>query len=183
MSHKTDLSQYNNSWYNPGAGILVRMLWYITQSCFFKSAYPFSGVRVFWLRFFGAKVGKGVVIKPHVRIKYPWRLRIGNHVWIGEGAWIDNLADVTIGDHSCVSQGAMLLTGNHDYSKSTFDLLVKAIVLEEGVWIGAQALVAPGVVCKSHSVLSVKSVAVKDLDAYGIYRGNPAEKVKERVIG
>ncbi len=161
---------------------MSRALWYVIQAGFFNSAYPFSSVRVFWLRAFGARIGKGVVVKPYVRIKYPWRLKVGNYVWIGEGAWIDNLADVSIGDHCCISQGAMLLTGNHDFSKSTFDLMVKEIKLEEGVWIGAQSLVAPGITCKSHSVLSVKSVAVNDLEAYCIYHGNPAEKVKERVI-
>lgn len=152
------------------------------QLIYFNSGFPFGGIRVFWLRVFGAKVGKGVVIKPHVKIKYPWRLSVGDHCWIGEEVWIDNLENVTLGNHVCLSQGAMLLTGNHNYTKTTFDLMVKPIVLEDGVWIGAQALVAPGVTCKSHSVLSVKSVAVEDLDAYGIYHGNPAVKVKTREI-
>ncbi|MCC7303199.1 MAG: colanic acid biosynthesis acetyltransferase WcaF [Bacteroidia bacterium] len=179
---RSDLSSYSNSWYSPGAGIVTRSLWYLIHAAFFNSAYPFGRVRVFWLRAFGAKVGKGVVVKPHVKIKYPWRLKIGNYCWIGEEVWIDNLENVIIGDHVCISQGAMLLTGNHNYTKPTFDLMVNGITLEDGVWIGAQSLVAPGVTCKSHSVLSVKSVAVNDLDAYGIYHGNPAVKVKERII-
>lgn len=182
MSGTTDLSKYNNAWYKPGAGWLTRVLWYFIQSCFFNSAFPFSSCRVFWLGVFGANIGKGVVIKPYVKVKYPWRLKVGDHCWIGEGVWIDNLEHVTLGNHVCLSQGAMLLTGNHNYSKTTFDLMVKPIVLEDGVWIGAQALVAPGVTCRSHSVLSVKSVAVNDLEAYGIYHGNPALKVKIREI-
>lgn len=131
---------------------------------------------------FGAHVGKGVVIKPHVRIKYPWRMVIGNHVWIGEDVWIDNLAKVVIGDNCCLSQGAFLLCGNHDYSKTTFDLIIGEIHLEEGVWIGAKSIVCPGVTCRSHAVLAVGSVATKDLDAYGIYQGNPALKVRERIL-
>jgi putative colanic acid biosynthesis acetyltransferase WcaF len=127
-------------------------------------------------------VGKGVVIKPAVSIKYPWKLEIGDHVWIGEKVWIDNLAKVRIDNNACISQGAMLLTGNHNYKKSTFDLLVGEIVLQEGAWVGAQSVVCPGVTCCSHSVLSVGSVAVSDLEPYSIYQGNPAVKVRARAI-
>lgn len=182
MSGKTDISKFSNNWYKPGAGILVRALWYLVNVCFFKSGNPFSGLKVFLLRLFGAKVGKGVVIKPFVNIKYPWNLSIGNYTWIGEEVWIDNLATIKIGSNVCISQGAMLLTGNHNYKRSTFDLMVKDIVLEDGVWIGAKSLVAPGITCRSHSVLSVLSVAVDDLEPYCIYHGNPAAKVRNRVI-
>jgi putative colanic acid biosynthesis acetyltransferase WcaF len=76
----------------------------------------------------------------------------------------------------------MLLCGNHNIKKSTFDLLLGEITLEEGVWIGAQAVVCPGVTCKSHSVLTVASIATKDLEPYSIYQGNPAQKIRERII-
>ena len=134
------------------------------------------------LRLFGAKVGQGVVIKPDVNIKYPWFLEVGDDCWIGEGVWIDSLTDIKIGSNVVLSQGAYLLTGSHDYKKESFDLLLGAIVLENGVWIGAKATVCPGMTCHSHSVLAVGSVATKDLDAYGIYQGNPAVMKRERVI-
>lgn len=180
MTTKVDLSKYDNSWYNPG-NPFKRGLWYMTNACFFICPLlPFSGLKVFWLKSFGARVGRGVVIKPGVNIKYPWNLTIGNHTWIGERVWIDNLGKVQIGSNCCLSQGSMLLCGNHNYKKPTFDLMVKGIVLEDGVWIGAHAMVTPGVICKSHSVLAVKSVAVHNLEPYCIYRGNPATKVRER---
>ena len=134
------------------------------------------------LKLFGADVGIGVIIKPNVNIKYPWKLKVGDYVWIGEGVWIDNLDFVSIGSHSCISQGALLLCGNHDYSKSSFDLMVKPIVLEEGVWIGAKSVVCPGVIIGSHGVLSAGSVLFNDINPYEIYRGNPAEKIKTRSI-
>lgn len=134
------------------------------------------------MRLFGAKIGKGLVIKPHVSIKYPWLLEIGDHVWIGEHAWIDNLAKVTLKNNSCVSQGALLLCGNHNYKKSTFDLIVREITLEEGSWAGARSLVCPGVRMGSHSLLTAGSVATSSLDPYWIYQGNPAVKVKKREI-
>lgn len=182
MSGKTDLSQYNNSWYQPGSAFR-RGIWYFVNAIFFKNPlFPFSGPKSLILRLFGAQVGKGVVIKPCVNIKYPWKLILGNHVWVGEGVWIDNLDAVKVGNNVCISQGAMLLCGNHHYKKTTFDLIVQPIVLEDGVWIGAKSIVAPGVKCMSHSILTLGSVASSELDAYGIYSGNPALKVRARVI-
>jgi len=179
---KTDLSQFNNDWYRPGSPVL-RALWFVVNALFFiNPLFPFSRVKCALLRTFGAKIGRGVIIKPGVNIKYPWFLEIGTHSWIGEKVWIDNLGHVKIGAHCCLSQGAMLLCGNHNYASVGFDLTVGCITLEDGVWIGAKSLVGPGVTCKSHAVLSVLSVATKDLDAYGVYRGNPAERVRERII-
>lgn len=185
MKRTTDLSVYNNNWFKKeiGASFAKQTCWYFVNVLFFiNPLFPFSGVKRMLLRLFGAQIGRGVVIKPSVNIKYPWKLNIGDYSWIGEKVWIDNLAEIKIGANTCISQGAMLLTGNHDYSKSAFDLIVKPITLEEGVWIGAQALVCPGVYCKSHAVLSAKSVATKDLDAFTIYQGNPAIAVRERII-
>ena len=179
---KTELSSFNNDWYRPGASFLKRGLWYCFNSVFFQSRFPFSGFKKFLLRLFGARVGSGVVIKPSVNIKSPWLLEIGDYSWIGERVWIDNLVKVKIGANCCLSQDAMLLTGNHNYSKSSFDLVTGEITLEDGVWIGAKATVCPGVICRSHAVLIVGSVASSELEAYGIYRGNPAVKVKQRQI-
>ncbi len=180
---KTDLSKYDNSWYKPGKSVLVIGLWYLMNLLFLRNSFfPFIKVKSWILRLFGAKIGKGVVIKPSVNIKYPWRLTIGDYTWIGEGVWIDNLADVKIGANACLSQGAMLLCGNHNFKKSTFDLMIGQITLEDGVWIGAKSIVCPDVKCESHAVLAVNSVATSDLLPYSIYQGNPAQFVKKRTI-
>ena len=179
---KTDLSKYDNSWYQPGSKV-KRLLWYFINELFLKwSLNPSSTLKVFLLKAFGAKIGEGVVIKPGVNIKYPWKLTVGNHCWIGEGVWIDNLDQVTLEDHVCISQGAFLLCGNHNYKLSSFDLMTAPIILKEGSWVGAKGIVGPGVTMKSHSVLSLGSITTKNLEAYGVYRGNPAVKIKEREI-
>lgn len=181
MKLKTDLSKFNNSWYKPGNSV-KRILWYFVNVCFFNSAFPLIGVKIFLLKLFGAKVGQGVVLKPYINIKYPWKLQIGNHVWIGEKVWIDNLGEVVIKDHACVSQGAMLLCGNHHYKKVAFDLIVGNITIDEGAWVGAMSVICPGVKVGSHAVLTVNSVATHHLEPYFIYQGNPAQKIKERII-
>jgi putative colanic acid biosynthesis acetyltransferase WcaF len=135
------LNQYNNDTYNPGS-TLKRTLWYFTNMLFFKTLLPFpSSFKTALLRLFGGKVGSGVVIKPDVNIKYPWFLEIGDDCWIGESVWIDNLALVKIGSNVVLSQGVYLLTGCHNYTKESFDLMLGKIVLEDGVWIGAKATV------------------------------------------
>lgn len=179
---RTNLSQYDNSWYRPGAP-WKRLLWYFANVLVMKTSWlPNAGLKVRLLRAFGAKIGTGVNIKPCVNVKYPWMLEIGNYTWIGENVWIDNLARVKIGSNVCISQGAMLLCGNHNYKKATFDLIVGEITLEDGSWVGAQSVVCPGVTLHSHAVLGVNSVANHDLEPYSIYQGNPAQKVRTRNI-
>jgi putative colanic acid biosynthesis acetyltransferase WcaF len=182
LKNKINLNNYNNSWYKPG-NKLKCICWYFLNILILKNTlFPFSKIKVIILKCFGANIGKGVIIKPGVNIKYPWLLQIGNHVWIGENVWIDNLAQVTIEDHVCISQGAMILCGNHNYKKTTFDLMVNEIILEEGVWIGAKSVVCSGVRCKTHAILCISSIANIDLEPYTVYQGNPAKKIRNRVI-
>lgn len=179
---KTDLSKYDNSWYQPGSK-MKRLLWYVVNELFLRNPLNLSsGLKIFWLRLFGATIGNGVVIKPHINIKYPWKLTVGNHCWIGENVWIDNLDQVTLENHVCISQGAFLICGNHNYKTPGFELMIAPIVLKEGSWVGAKSTVGPGVIMETHSVLALGSVASTTLEAYGIYRGNPALKIKERRI-
>lgn len=183
MKQKTNLQQYNQQNYDPGSGWLKRIIWFYINAFIFKSSFfPSSALKVFLLRLFGARIGKNVVIRHQVNIKYPWFLKVGNNTWIGEKVWIDNLVSIKIGANVCLSQGAMLLTGNHDYTKSTFDLIKGKIVLKDGVWIGAKAVVCPNIIAEEHSVLSAGSIATKNLEAYFIYQGNPAIKIRERAI-
>lgn len=176
-----NLNLFRSTDFDKGAGFLKRLFWYYFNIFFFNSyLLPFNNFKKFILIMFGAKIGTGLIIRPNVNIKFPWKLEIGDNVWIGENTWIDNLDKVIIGDNVCISQGAMLLTGNHDYSIASFDYRNAPIIIEVGVWIGAKTVVCPGVTCKSHSILTVGSIATKDLETYRIYQGNPAKFVRER---
>ena len=178
----TNLEKYDNSFYKPTSK-LKGILWYFTNALFFTNPFfPIVFIKIIILKAFGCKMGKGVMIKPGVNIKYPWLLEIGSHVWIGENVWIDNLAKIKIENNVCISQGAMLLCGNHNYKKSTFNLIIDEICIKQGAWVGAKSIVCPGVTLDSHSILAVGSVANKDLEAYCIYQGNPAVKVRDRKI-
>ena len=183
QNRKTDLSQFNNLWFYPGVSRLKWAFWHFLNTVFFLNPLSvFNSPKRILLRLFGAKIGKGVIIKHRVNIKYPWKLEIGDNVWIGEGVWIENHVKVSISSNCCVSQNAMLITGNHNYKKSTFDLIVEEIQLGEGVWIGANSIVCPGVIAGSHAVLAAASVATHNLGAYTIYQGNPAVAIRKREI-
>jgi len=178
-----DLSRFSNPQFDRGASLFKETLWLLVSGLFFTTSIPWpSAIHIFWLRCFGAKIGCDVVVKPHVKITFPWKLSVGDHVWLGEECWLLNLEQIIIGDHVCISQRTFLCTGNHDYKSTTFDLIVKPINVEAGAWIGASSLVGPGVTVGSHAVLTAGSVATDNLQAFGIYRGNPAVFIKERVI-
>ena len=180
--NKVNLETFSTYNFNKGANKLKIVIWYFINALFVRASWnPFMGIKIFFLKIFGAKIGKGLVIKNNVNIKFPWKLTLGNNVWLGENAWID-LDEVIIGNNVCISQGALLLTGNHDYTLSTFDYRNAPIIIEDGAWIGAKTVVCPGIKVKSHAILTVGSTATKNMEAYGIYQGNPALKIRTRNI-
>lgn len=177
------LNDFDNSWYNPGRGLFLRMLWLSVNRVIFQTHFPWPfKLKVGLLRIFGSRVGLGVVIKPRVNIKYPWNVSIGNHCWIGEGVWIDSLGKVIFGDNVCLSQGCMIETGNHDWSDPKFGLVIDDVVLDDGSWAGACSLLLPGSKLGNHAVLAAGAVLNGDAEPYSIYMGNPAVKKGERLI-
>lgn len=179
----TDLSRFDNSWYSPGRNFFVQVLWFCLGAPVLRCPLlPSSAIRRSLLRFFGARVGAGVIIKPGVRIKYPWRFSVGKNSWIGEDCWIDNLAQVSIAANACISQGAFLCTGNHDWSDQAFGLMARPISIGAGAWIGAKALIGPGVSVGDGAVAAAGSVVTHEVPEFEIHAGNPARFVRKRVI-
>ena len=177
------LRSFRNSWYCPGRSIFWQLGWFFLGLPLLRSSLiPSSAFRVRILRLFGATIGDGVVIKPGVRVKYPWRLAVGDACWLGEDCWIDNLADVCIGNNVCVSQGTYFCTGNHDWTDSSFGLIVKPITLQDGSWAGAKAILAPGVTLGECAIASAGSVVTKNIPPYEIHGGNPAVFLKQRHV-
>jgi putative colanic acid biosynthesis acetyltransferase WcaF len=178
-----DLSSYSSAPFDRGAGKFREGLWLLVSLFLFRLCpFSFSALKCSVLRLFGAKIGRGVVIKPQVKITFPWKLEIGDFVWLGEQCWLLNLERIVIGSNVCISQRAFLCTGNHNHRKSTFDLIVKPITVEDGAWLCAGCWVGPGVKVGSHAVLTACSVMVTNMEPWGIYRGNPAAFVKQRTM-
>ncbi len=162
-------------------GIFVRALWHFLGAPILASyLFPSSAIKVGTLRLFGAKIGDDVTIRPGVRVKYPWKLKVGSRSWIGESCWIDNLADVSIGHDSCVSQGAYLCTGSHDWGDGAFSLRRGPISIGDHCWVCAMSIVAPSSSLAEGAILGLGSVGSGSLEAWTIYSGNPAKKRNER---
>lgn len=182
-ANQVDLSGYRAAGFNRAAGPLKEALWLAVRLLLFQLCpFSLSALKRVVLRVFGARIGKGVVIKPEVKITFPWKLTLGDHVWLGEQCYLLNLGQTVIGNNVSVSQRAFLCTGSHDYRVPSFDLIVKPITVGDGAWLCAGCWVGPGVTVGTHAVLTAGSVATKALEPWGIYQGNPAVKVKERVI-
>jgi putative colanic acid biosynthesis acetyltransferase WcaF len=178
----SDLASFNNRCYHAGRCRIVRALWYLVSLLIFETSWvPFVRPKCWLLRLFGAKIGRGLVIKPNVRIKYPWRLSTGDHCWIGQGVWIDNLADVRLGDHVCVSQETYICTGSHDYHKRTFDLITLPVELGNGVWLGARTLILGNVSIGPNAVVAAGSIVTKAVAAAAIVAGVPARRIGKRM--
>lgn len=178
-----ELSSFSAEGFNKGASLYKRATWYFVNALFVRASWnPFALPKIWLLRLFGAEIGHGLVFKNNVNIKSPWNLAVGDHCWIGENVWIDNLDKVYIGNNVCISQGALLLTGNHDYTRVSMPFRNAPIKIDDGVWIGANTTVCAGVTAHQNAILTVGSMTSKDLDANGIYQGVPAVKIRERKL-
>jgi putative colanic acid biosynthesis acetyltransferase WcaF len=178
-----NLSAFSSAQFDRGASRPRELLWLFVSLFLFRLCpLSLSRLKCAVLRAFGARVGTGVTIKPQVKITFPWKLTIGDHVWLGEECWLLNLERIVIGNNVCVSQRAFLCTGSHDHRVSSFDLITGPITLQDGCWIGAGGWVGQGVTVGTESILAAGSVAIKNLEPCGIYRGNPAVYVRPRSV-
>ncbi|MFM7238669.1 MAG: WcaF family extracellular polysaccharide biosynthesis acetyltransferase [Cyanobium sp.] len=167
--------------WHPGAPLLVCTLWFCLGAPLLSARWlPGSAWRVALLRLFGARIGPGCRLKPGLRVKFPWRLQVGQACWLAEGAWLDNLAPITIGDRVCLSQGAYLCTGNHDFRSPGFDLLLGPISIGSDAWIAARSVLAPGTQIGPGAVVALAAVVNGTVPAGAIVRGNPALVVGQR---
>jgi putative colanic acid biosynthesis acetyltransferase WcaF len=170
-----DLKIYDNSDFDRGAPRWKEVLWILLRGLFLQNPFPWpSEVRVALLRAFGARIGQGVVVRENVNVSFPWRLTIGDHVWIGEDVGILSLAQVTIESNVCISQRAYLCTGSHDFRAADFTLVTSPITIRSGSWIAAGAIVLPGVEIGPGSLVTAGSVVNRNVPPNTTVRGNPA---------
>jgi putative colanic acid biosynthesis acetyltransferase WcaF len=175
------LDEFSCKSFDRGASRWKEALWVAVRCVFFEWAFPWpSWLRVAWLRAFGARIGHNAVIRWRVGVSFPWRLEMGDHVWLGEGVMILSLAPVTIGSHVCISQRAFLCTGSHDITKREFDLKTAPICIGAHCWVAAQAFVHPGVTIGEGSIVAAGAVVKEDVPESSIVEGNPARVVRTR---
>ncbi len=176
-----DLSLFNTRSFDRGAVLWKELLWRTFQQGLFNlECFRLYSFKCYILRSFGAQLASGVVIKPKVKITFPWKLSVGKQSWIGEETWLLNLDHISIGSNVCISQRSFLCTGSHDWSKVSFDLVTKPISIEDGAWICANVFIGPGVTIGKNSVVTVGSIVTQSLPGGMICSGNPCVPVKPR---
>ena len=155
--------------------------WWIVQSLLLHpSPQMLYGWRRLLLRLFGAKIGKGVLIRPSVSVTYPWKLSIGDWSWIGDDVNLYTLGEITIGENAVISQQCYLCTGSHDYTRRTFDLYALPIHIETEAWLASGVFIGPGVTVGRGAIVGARSMALKDVPAGMICAGNPLKVLRPR---
>lgn len=148
-----NLAAFTTAGYDKGRSFGWQVLWVATSRLVFQAWWLPARLRPLILRLFGADIGDGVLIRERVRVHWPWKLSIGAHSWIGEGAWLLNLEPITIGRDVCVSQEALLCTGSHKRHDPAFGYDNGPIVVEDGAWVATRAIVLRGVVVGAGAVV------------------------------
>lgn len=163
-----------------GRNAFVVQLWWFIDWLFFKpSPQVLYSWRVFLLRLFGAKIGKGVIIRPSVSITYPWKLKIRNYSWIGDYVVLYTLGEIEIGENSVISQKSYICTGSHDYQKEDFPIFAKKISIGNSCWLASDVFVGPGVTICDEVVVGSRSSIYKPIIEKGQYHGNPVKKINK----
>jgi putative colanic acid biosynthesis acetyltransferase WcaF len=160
---------------------LVQLWWIIHALLFQTSPQIFYGWRRFLLRLFGAEIGKDVMIRPSVRVTFPWKVKIGDRSWIGDDTVLYSLGPIVIGKDAVVSQGSYLCTGSHDYSKVSFDIYVQPIVIEDEAWVATRAFISPGVTVGHGALVGACSLVLKDVPPMTVCAGNPSHVIRPRI--
>ncbi|WP_299678487.1 putative colanic acid biosynthesis acetyltransferase [uncultured Tenacibaculum sp.] len=181
MHKKQDLNTFKLPKNFRGRNPFIVQLWWIVQSVLFRTSPQFLyGWRRFLLRLFGAKIGKNVIIRPTVRVTYPWKLNIGDYSWIGDDVVLYNLGNINIGNNVVISQKSYICTGSHDYTIPSFPIYAKEIIIEDECWLATDVFVAPGITIGKQSVIGSRSSVYKNIPANKICYGTPLKIVKDR---
>lgn len=184
MTHKPTAQDLSKFVLPPGfrgrAGWYVQ-LWWIVQATAFRWSPQFAyRFRAIILRAFGAKVGRGVIVRPTATITYPWRVTLGDFAWIGDDAVLYSLGEIDIGPHAVVSQRSYLCAGDHDYRSKEFLIRGRRITIGAECWLAADTYVAPGVSIGPRSVIGARSSVFKDMPQDMVCVGSPCRPVKMR---
>ena len=165
-----------------GKPAIVVQLWWIVQGILFGLSPQFMyGWRRLLLRLFGAKIGKGVLIRSSARITYPWKLAIGDHSWVGDDTVLYNLGMVEIGSNVAIAHRVYLCTGFHDYEDPQFSIGAAPIIIEDQVWLPNDVFVGPGVKIGRGAVVGARSTVFHDLPPMMLCYGNPAKPIRPRL--
>ena len=179
----SDLRNYDQSWFDRGRPNWYILLWWLVQGVAFPlSLHNWDWFRRGLLRCFGAKIGRGVKIRPTARFTYPWRVEIGDYSWIGDDVVFYSLDWLTIGTHCVISQKSYLCTGSHDLQDRAFGLVTQPINIGNGVWIAADCFIASGVKIGANAAIGARGSVFSDILEGQVAWGTPCRPRYRRQV-
>lgn len=125
-------------------------------------------------------------IQPRCIIVHSDRIRVGTNFGMNSGTYINGVGEIEIGNYVLIGSNVTISSGMHpieDESPPIFSRVCvpKKITIEDDVWIGAGAVIMPGVTLKKGSVIGANTVVTKNTEPYCIYVGAPAKKIRSRI--
>lgn len=142
----------------------------------------FNMWRVLLVRMFGAKIGKGCVIKSSCEIWQPWNLTLGDYVALSEHVICYTVDKVTIGSQTTISREVFLCCASHDISSPIMELTYAPITIGTNAWIAARAIILPGRKVGDGAVVAAGAVVVNHIDPWTVVGGNPARVISKREL-
>jgi len=162
---------------------VFRVMWMLVGRPVFRlSFHNWYPLRASLLRLFGARIGRGVRLRPSVHVEIPWNIDLADNVVVGDHAILYSLGTITVGPRTVISQYAHLCAGTHDFADRRFRLIRDPIVIGRDAWIGADAFIGPNVRVGEFAVVGARASVYKNLDPGMVYAGNPAKPIKKRQL-
>ena len=125
----------------------------------------------------GMKIGKGSELNMSQYFMFIHKIRIATDTHINRGCFLDGRGGITIGSSVSISHQVSLITGGHLMNTQNFEGIVKPIVIEDYVWIGANATVLQGVTIGKGAVVATGAVVTSNVAPYTVVGGVPAKKI------
>ncbi|MDC0368071.1 putative colanic acid biosynthesis acetyltransferase [Opitutales bacterium] len=181
MNPKKQKSPYQNPW--PWWTQVLLICWRFSWLVFCRwTPKFFNPWRIFVLKIFGAKLSGTPFIHSTARIQIPWNLTMKHRACLGERANAYSLGKIKVMEGATIAQESYLCTGSHDFNNPSLQLITKPITIGKNTFIGARAMILPGVSIGNQAIVGAMSVLSKDVPDYQIVAGNPAKKIGERAI-
>ena len=134
------------------------------------------------LKIFGANLSGMPFIHSTAMILIPWNLTMKHRACLGERAYAYSLGKIKILEGATIAQEAYVCTGTHDFNDPSLQLITKPITVGKNSFIGARAMILPGVSIGDQAIVGAMSVVSRDVPDHQIVAGNPAKKIGERPI-
>jgi len=132
------------------------------------------------LKTFGANLSVMPFIHSTARIQIPWNLTMEHRACLGEHTNAYSLGKIKIMEGATIAQEAYLCTGTHDFKDPNLQLITKPITIGKNSFIGARAMILPGVSIGDQAIVGAMSLVSKNVPDHQIVAGNPAKKIGER---